>query len=243
MNRTLSLEDYVTLANSKLQEKLPHAILRPATPQDATGIETLTQTIPNLDYPLSGIQAILTEPANLNYVIAQAQSPTRKDREPGGYSPLLSFSLAYPAPQFPKILNYMPWKPSETPPEHNDQDALWLELKITDPKLQGQGVYRIIRTMQEIAAYKQGYNKIYLQSFSDAARDIHLNEGYQLLRTVQLTEPGHEDHDEYLMRLDLNEERHQKNKAFLETADKPQPAAYHPQPVANPSAPNSLYIL
>jgi len=122
MNRTLSLDDYLSLANSKLNEKTS-GTLRPASITDAAGIQDLTRLIDGLEYPLTGIQAILTEPGNLNYVIAQAQKPTQKDREPGGYPALLSFSLAYTAQQFPKILNYMPWKPNETPPEHNDQNA------------------------------------------------------------------------------------------------------------------------
>src|SRR3989338_4520265 len=217
MNRTLSLDDYLSLANSKLNEKTS-GTLRPASITDSAGIQDLTRLIDGLEYPLTGIQAILTEPGNLNYVIAQAQKPTQKDREPGGYPALLSFSLAYTAQQFPKILNYMPWKPNETPPEHNDQNALWLELKINYPKIQSQGIYKVIRTMQELASYEQGIRKIYLQSFSDNARNIHAKEGYQLLRTVKLTEPGQEDHDEYLMRLDLTSDRHQTNKDFLETA-------------------------
>ncbi len=219
MNRTLSLDDYVTLANSILQEKNPNAVLRPATLQDATGIQDLTH-FDKIDYQLRGITAILSEPDNFNYVIAANQTPHSKNREPGGYQPqnILSFSLAYPAQQFPKILGHMPWTPSETPPEHNDPRALWLELKITHPDLRGNGIYKVIRTMQELATYQAGYDKIFLQSFSDKARDIHAKEGYQLLRTVGITEPGYPYHDEYLMRLDLTQQRHKRNKEYLETA-------------------------
>ncbi len=216
MNRTLSLEDYVSLANSKLNEKIP-ALLRTATPQDAESIQKLNLLIPGLEYPLEGIQAILQEPKNLNYVIQENQKPNPKSREPGGYSPLLSFSLAYPSQQFPKIFKYMHWDSSEIPIEHNDPKALCLELKITHPSLQGQGIYKVIRTIQELAAYHTGYNKIYLQSFNENARDIHAQEGYQLLREITLTENEH-GHNEYFMRLDLTAQRNQKNIDYLETA-------------------------
>jgi hypothetical protein len=231
MNRTLSLDDYLSLANTALQLQTDGQ-LRTARKEDGSGIQDLTHLIGGLEYPLPGINAILTEPGNLNYVIAQTQKPTPKDREPGGsgYPSLLSFSLAYPAQQFPKILGYMTWIPSEIPPEHNDPHALWLELKITHPNMQGKGVYRIIRTMQELAAYEKGYQRIYLQSFNDKARDIHLKEGYNLLRCVQLSEPGQPDHDEYLMRLDLTAERHQRNKEYFKVPTS-SPTTYHNYPL------------
>lgn len=211
MNRTYSessvLERYKSQGDIEnfltYRKDMPvNATVTPARLEDVVPIHTLQSFFPELGYNKESIEYLLNLPDSINLLVR------------GGNSELIGLSLGYPAVHYHEVLKNMPWTISDVCPELKDENAFYLELKVIHPFFQGRGVYKFLRSTNELAIAEAGFDKIFLHSV-ESAREIHKKECTEEVRELPGFWIDHERTNAYLMRIDLDEIRLAKNQEHI----------------------------
>lgn len=157
MNLIDLIEDKnLELANTKFRDV---GKIREINLNDSKRIFDLQMQFKDLDYTLDSIKYAINQKSGINYLIEKEND-------------LLGFVIGYAGQEYEKVQEKMPWDVPHINSELKDPSSFYIELKVIKKEAQGQGVYKILRSLLELEAIKQGYKEVFLHSV-ESAKDIH----------------------------------------------------------------------
>lgn len=200
--------NYMNSANNILKKVDNSLILKEASFFDSKGVYELQKNFKNLAFSQDAIDIIISYKDAFNLIIKKKNADE-----------VICACLGYPSNYWENMIHdvgdadYM----SVTHlPELNDSKSFFIEMKATRSDYQGMGLYRIIRSVVELAVNDLGYDKIHILSVDDAY-NIHKKEGFNLISHLSKlwNDVGIEPIDGYFMNLDLTKERIDKDRDLL----------------------------
>lgn len=196
--QSVTLDDYFDAANRQLEDI---GTVRTATPEDLAKVYAMQKLLPEIGYQPKGINALLSHPEAINFMI-EGKDPR---------VPVVGIAFGFPSAAYEDMLNNMNWTVSEPCPELKDPKGFYLEVKAIHPDFQGKGIYRTLRSLNELAVGLKGYERIFLHSVPGAL-EIHRKECSGQVRELPgyWIEDGDPAMDGYLMMIELTRQRKQK---------------------------------
>jgi hypothetical protein len=146
--------------------------IRYASHTDREEIYQMQLKYKDLDYSRKAIEDILCDKNAVNIAIE------RKDD-----GKIVNYALSYPASNYHKNQKNMNWKVATKCNELKDKNSFYLELVETAPEYQGRGLYKLMKKFIEAAAYKKGYDKMYLHSIESAVK-AHEKTGCKMVKEL-----------------------------------------------------------